>query len=294
MKKLLMILFLIIFATSADILASEKATDPDPEDGAMGVTDDYAIYMYWTPSESALSHDVYVGADYNDVNDATTESAEFILNTARPQYAFIDYADGTEYFWRIDTVTDSTTVKGDVWTFITWAFPNTDLNDDSFVDIHDFKILVYDWLDDLLGNSDINKDKIVNFKDYSILLDNWYEGDKYYFDSVGGNDNNAGTSPDQAWQSLSKFNNTTFFPRDKIYFKAGSQYNGQITPKGSGSAKVPITIDAYGDITDANDKPRFDGNGTGTTLYIHHVEYWQINNLQLTNYGATAGDWRTA
>jgi hypothetical protein len=84
-----------------------------------------------------------------------------------------------------------------------------------------------------------------------------------------------------------------FVPGEKIYFKAGSQWDGQIRPKGSGSPANPIIIDAYGDISDANDKPRFDGHGSvGTTLYVENIEYWEINNLQITNMGATRGAWR--
>ncbi|MCK4886883.1 MAG: right-handed parallel beta-helix repeat-containing protein [Planctomycetes bacterium] len=171
-----------------------------------------------------------------------------------------------------------------------------DLNGDKSVDLDDLAIIVEDWLESTdIVETDLNWDDVVNFEDYAIWADNLFEGGRYYFDSVGGDDGNLGTSPDQAWQSLSKFNSITFLPGEKIYFKADSVWTGQLIPKGSGVSGNPIIIDAYGTISDQNAKPRFNGAGTvGTTLSIRHVEYWQINNLQLTNYGATAGDWRTA
>jgi hypothetical protein len=68
----------------------------------------------------------------------------------------------------------------------------------------------------------------------------------YYFDSEMGNDFNAGTSIDDAWQSLVKINSTTFVPGDSILFKAGGIWKGMLWPKGSGSEEHQITISYYG------------------------------------------------
>jgi len=46
----------------------------------------------------------------------------------------------------------------------------------------------------------------------------------YYIDSENGDDNNVGTSPDEAWESLDKINTTIFKDGDKILIKAGTQY----------------------------------------------------------------------
>ncbi len=175
-----------------------------------------------------------------------------------------------------------------------WSLANpADINNDKLVNINDFQLLVYNWLDDSLGDGDINKDGIVNFKDYTILLNNWREAEEFYFDNITGNDNNSGTSPDQAWNTLSKFNSTTFLPGDKIYFKTDCVWTGQLAPKGSGISGSPIIVDAYGTVSDQSSKPRFDGEGAvGTTLNVHNVEYWEFNNLQITNLGETRAEWR--
>jgi hypothetical protein len=68
----------------------------------------------------------------------------------------------------------------------------------------------------------------------------------YYIDSVGGNDNNNGTSESTPWETLSKVSSTTFSAGDNIYFKRGSSYSGCATINGNGTAGNPITVGAYG------------------------------------------------
>jgi len=71
-------------------------------------------------------------------------------------------------------------------------------------------------------------------------------GRVFYVDNVTGNDDNAGTSRSNAWASLDKVNSVTFKPGDRIFFKAGTVYTGQLKPKGSGKKGKPIIIDMYG------------------------------------------------
>src|SRR5262245_52091454 len=72
-------------------------------------------------------------------------------------------------------------------------------------------------------------------------------GRNFYVDSAAGDDARSGISPDSAWKSLAKINATVFSPGDKILFKSGSSWTGQLWPKGSGREGAPITIDKYGD-----------------------------------------------
>ena len=65
----------------------------------------------------------------------------------------------------------------------------------------------------------------------------------YYVDATSGNDNNEGTSPQTAWKTLDKINVSTFRPGEKILFKSGEIWNGQLAFKGSGSAKNPIIVE---------------------------------------------------
>ncbi|MFD0670687.1 LamG-like jellyroll fold domain-containing protein [Cohnella sp. GCM10027633] len=105
----------------------------------------------------------------------------------------------------------------------------------------------------------------------------------YYVDSAGGNDANAGTSANAAWQSLAKVNGTTFQPGDRILFKAGSSWTGQLWPKGSGTSAKPIVIDKYG----TGAKPAFHGAGqVQETVKLYNQQYWEINNLEITNTAA--------
>ena len=56
---------------------------------------------------------------------------------------------------------------------------------------------------------------------------------------------------------------------------------------GSGSSLHPIVIDIYG----SGEKPIIVANGTQlSTLYFRNQEYWEINNLEITNEVAVPGD----
>jgi hypothetical protein len=108
------------------------AFGPTPQDGAM-LTDTW-VSLSWSPGDLAVSHDVYLGDDFDDVNDGTTDSPVFHGNQDRDTTTFIagffgfPYPDGlvpgTTYYWRIDEVNDAepnSPWKGDVWSF--WIPP---------------------------------------------------------------------------------------------------------------------------------------------------------------------------
>lgn len=88
------------------------------------------------------------------------------------------------------------------------------------------------------------------FTPFSIVFaeeDAATSGIVYYVDAEDGDDNNPGTSPEQAWKSLTKVTATTFQPGDQILLKSGSVWNGEwLWPKGSGVEGAPIKIDKYG------------------------------------------------
>ncbi|HEV2350596.1 MAG TPA: right-handed parallel beta-helix repeat-containing protein [Terriglobia bacterium] len=107
----------------------------------------------------------------------------------------------------------------------------------------------------------------------------------YYVDSVQGNDGNAGTAPGAAWKSLEKVNATTFLPGDRILLKSGSMWKGQLWPKGSGAEGKPITVDMYG----GGVRPVIQGAGLAEdAVLLKNQEYWEIQNLEITNTGNTA------
>ncbi|OCT15398.1 hypothetical protein A8709_15060 [Paenibacillus pectinilyticus] len=112
-------------------------------------------------------------------------------------------------------------------------------------------------------------------------------GTTYYVDSQGGSDSNDGKSSGAAWKSLTIVNQTTFQPGDRILFKAGSEWKGQqLYPKGSGESGNPIVIDIYGGATP---KPKFSGAAAiDSVVNFENQQYWEINNLEITNTAAGA------
>ncbi|MFC1637359.1 hypothetical protein ACFL5Z_21270, partial [Planctomycetota bacterium] len=104
----------------------EKASNPDPKDGALIV--DTRVTLSWMPGDFAVSHDVYLGDNLDDVTDATVDSDVFRGNQTTtsftvgfPRFTYPEgLVPGTTYYWRVDEVNappDETVFKGDVWSF---------------------------------------------------------------------------------------------------------------------------------------------------------------------------------
>ncbi len=108
----------------------------------------------------------------------------------------------------------------------------------------------------------------------------------FYVDSDHGSDANSGNEPATAWKTLAKVNSTTFHAGDHILLKSGSIFIGQLHPQGSGTERQPIVIDKYG----GDAKPVINGAGeVEDAVLLKNQEYWEINNLEITNAGAHAG-----
>ena len=106
----------------------------------------------------------------------------------------------------------------------------------------------------------------------------------YYVDSVAGNDDDTGRTPANAWKSLAKVNATAFLPGDRILLKSGSVWKGQLWPKGSGAQGHPIILDMYG----GGVRPMIEGSGLAEdAVLLKNQEYWEIQNLEVTNTGST-------
>ncbi len=94
-----------------------QASSPSPQDGH---TDAVAkgLWLSWTPGVTASTHDVYLGASFEDVNTATVPAASGLdANSFDP--GRLDF--GGTYFWRVDEVNgtpDKTVFKGDIWSFV--------------------------------------------------------------------------------------------------------------------------------------------------------------------------------
>ncbi len=101
----------------------------------------------------------------------------------------------------------------------------------------------------------------------------------YHVDASAGSDANRGTTPEIAWQTLTKVNATSFQPGDRILLRAGSSWNGLVHPLGSGRADAPITITSYGD----GPRPVIDGGGALAAIRLEDQQHWVIENLEIRN-----------
>lgn len=102
-----------------------------------------------------------------------------------------------------------------------------------------------------------------------------------YIDATNGNDLDDGISPLTAWKTIEKINNVTFSPGDSILFKAGEKWYGVLKPKGSGEEGSPIVMDRFG----SGPRPEIHGKGQDAyTLLLENQEFWEINNLRITNF----------
>ena len=100
------------------------AQNPDPADGALH--GDTWVTLSWSPGDSAVSHDVYLGESFEDVSEGTgdtfrgNQTGTFYI-AGFPGFAYPDgLVPGTTYYWRIDEVDDQnpdSPWKGDVWSF---------------------------------------------------------------------------------------------------------------------------------------------------------------------------------
>ena len=105
----------------------KTAFGPDPEVGAL-INQTWAV-LKWEPGISAASHNVYIGGDFDKVNEATPDDADvFAGNTASamltigfPGFPVPDgLVPGTTYYWRVDEVNDTepdSPWKGEIWNF---------------------------------------------------------------------------------------------------------------------------------------------------------------------------------
>lgn len=109
-------------------------------------------------------------------------------------------------------------------------------------------------------------------------------GTVYYVDSASGSDTNNGTSEGTPWKTLSKVNSVTFVAGDKLLFKAGGSWSGMLRPHGSGTGANRNVIGKYG----TGPAPIIAANGaTMNAVYLYNVEYWTVQDLEITNTAAS-------
>lgn len=90
-------------------------SNPNPEEGEEHFIQEEGLS--WEPGEGAISHDVYLGTDFDAVNMATTDSPEFMRNQTEPSYPLVNLSHMETYFWRVDEISDYGLTKGEVLFF---------------------------------------------------------------------------------------------------------------------------------------------------------------------------------
>jgi hypothetical protein len=101
-----------------------RAWGPNPANGVLHI--DTWVNLSWVAGGFAVSHDVYIGDDFDEVNNGAegtfvgNQTGTFIV-VGFPGFPYPDgLVPGTTYYWRIDEVNDTepnSPWKGDVWSF---------------------------------------------------------------------------------------------------------------------------------------------------------------------------------
>ncbi len=115
------------FILPGGLISPSLAFEPNPTDGAVDVTRD--VVLSWMAGDTAVTHDVYFGTVFDDVNNADRNNPMGVLVSQAQTDTSFDVDSllefGQTYYWRVDEVngpTDYTIFKGEVWSFTVEPF----------------------------------------------------------------------------------------------------------------------------------------------------------------------------
>jgi len=100
------------------------ASAPTPKDGSMHFAT--WVNLFWSPGDFAVSHDVYLGNNFDEVNEGlgdtfrANQTATFFV-AGFPGFPYPDGLVPGTYYWRIDEVNNAepeSPWKGNIWSFI--------------------------------------------------------------------------------------------------------------------------------------------------------------------------------
>jgi len=237
-----------------------KAYNPTPVDGSL--YNDTSVSLGWSQGDTAISHDVYFGSSFDDVNDGSNETFQgnqdttfFIAGSPYPD----GLVPGITYYWRIDEVEadDNTKHKGDVWSF---RIPPKTAYDPNPAD----------------GNEFMEQDVTLSWTaGLGAELHTVYFGDN--FDDV----NNASGGSSQE--------STTYTPDllelEKVYYWRVDEYDGVATYKGDVWGFT--TTGAAGSLQPANGATDVQMNSTlnwtPATTAVSHDVYFGTDNDAVKN-----------
>ena len=112
-----------------------------------------------------------------------------------------------------------------------------------------------------------------------IFLAGCQVNNKYYFDSVNGNDNNSGTI-NLPFKSIKKLNQIDLKNESEIYLANGSVFNGSIELKN----KKNIIISSYKN-NSSEKKPIINAKGNLSGILVENSSNINISNIQIEANG---------
>ena len=191
--------------TAVNIASSPQAWGPSPKDGASH-PETWAT-LSWRAGDFAVSHDVYLGDSFDDVDSGTGDTfrgnqAATSFLVGLPGYPYPDgLVPGTTYYWRVDEFDGAVTHKGDVWNFTT---PESLVSNPVL------------WLDasDIDGDGDMN-DNPADGGDVTIWADK----------SGNGNDAIGNTVPSYSTSAINGKAAVHFQPNDYLVGQNGFEPN---------------------------------------------------------------------
>jgi hypothetical protein len=260
------------------------AMAPNPKDGVM--LEDTWANLSWRAGDFAVSHDVYLGDNFDDVNDGAAETFQGNQTTTSltigfPGFAYPDgLIRGTTYYWRIDEVNDTepnSPWKGNVWSFKIANY----LVVDDFEDYNDYPPdeIFSTWIDgyDVATNGALVGNDTYPFAEQSIVHSGAQSMPYFYDNSGTANYSEAERtfSPAQDWtrESVKVLS---------LWFRGYPAYMGSFVEGPTGT----YTMSAEGvDIWDTSDQFHFaykELSGAGTIIA-------KVESVENTNEWAKAG-----
>jgi len=260
------------------------AMAPNPKDGVM--LEDTWANLSWRAGDFAASHDVYLGDNFDDVNNGAAETfqgnqATTSLTIGFPGFAYPDgLIRGKTYYWRIDEVNDTepnSPWKGNVWSFKIANY----LVVDDFEDYNDYPPdeIFSTWIDgyDVATNGALVGNDTYPFAEQSIVHSGAQSMPYFYDNSGAANYSEAERtfSPAQDWtrESVKVLS---------LWFRGYPAYMGSFVEGPTGT----FTMTAEGvDIWDTSDQFHFaykELSGAGTIIA-------KVESVENTNEWAKAG-----
>ena len=99
----------------------------------------------------------------------------------------------------------------------------------------------------------------------------------YYIDSINGNDENSGTSADEAVKTIAGLKNLEVGPGTHFYFRSGGEYECAVTLTCQGTKENPVVITSYGE----GERPLLYTNANTEVFRLFDCSYVTVSNLHI-------------